>query len=898
MFQSRKNLLQALRQNTAINTHMYEGGPNVETLYTNSERYIDPLVRDKIHNIHIPRHRRRVSREDPLGQFLTGLFAFQAWAKFPKFFDSEEPEAEEIMQETRTLCKELNLWQPFAEYTRELATHGGHTHLYFWIEEGELRYKIYTPEDIDIIKVDPSNMPIYWSGSGKMPRVMDHKFRGFYKPEKFELVKGMEGLITHCRGDEKATHGQGESRFEGGWDPITKLRQGSHGDMFRKSIFPICIFPPQWSKEQAEKFFQKVSKLDSTTALAYRAAEDSTGKLYPDIPAVSWISPGTDSSSPSQSPGLRGEDPEYMRFFGRYGIAMREFTGDPMGTESGAESDVSEKYEKNIVEFNLYRDIVTKTLEKFVEWGWIQWEVQPGFVVKGHWEYERDQMMAQQAEMMERDMAATEEKSSSKENAIDIEWTDDPYLFHNKLPVRIVENAGVGTMYPVASSTMKGFGVQGSELMAQFHDGRGTYAADFGSESAALQAAESLELSGSPGGWWWDNVRGDKMSGPALTGSGRHGPGFGADEIRDVRLLGRTSLSKLGGHKAFEEETAALQAEKIAQFGTARPAKPGETAAKSEHTTEALAGQDIAKPDIDFSVADKDRTKGVGKAKFEQEEEDLGYGTAGGNLLVDQGIVSGNITSSVMTTQGTMGGGTYVPQAASTTASGSPMAKPRGRTPIGGQVPTMKPGRPSKGWRTGNEAIDPRILSYARFNEALEDARIQTVGKSTYYKIQKMLNFMEPFITRENFMASGNAMDFNGHVYRYLNDDGTVSEERPCKRDWKKNMVGKTVELTLHHGGPSVGTCTYGWNDDEDRPLDILVYDRDNVMQLLEKNDDTGCEVYNRLKNNEQPDTSTEYQCKVEVHNGTKWQRGFQPLKCALVNTGNCPTGVCNWSPQ
>ena len=71
MFQSRKNLLQALRQNTAINTHMYEGGPNVETLYTNSERYIDPLVRDKIHNIHIPRHRRRVSREDPLGQFLT-----------------------------------------------------------------------------------------------------------------------------------------------------------------------------------------------------------------------------------------------------------------------------------------------------------------------------------------------------------------------------------------------------------------------------------------------------------------------------------------------------------------------------------------------------------------------------------------------------------------------------------------------------------------------------------------------------------------------------------------------------------------------------------------------------------------------------------------------------------
>lgn len=916
------------RVNSASNTHMYEGGPAVEVLLTNQDRYIDPLVRDKIHDIKIARHRRRVSEEDPLGQLITGLFAAQAWAKFPKFFDSEEPDANEIMEDVRQFCVQLDLGTPCARLTKELATHGGHCNLLFWIEDLELKYQIYTPEDYTKIKVDGDNQPVEWEVQGKMPETLEYKFKSYYRPESIILKKGMPGLITHVRGDELATRGNGESRFIGGWDALTKLRQASHGDAFRESVFPICIIPPDWPKKAAKKYFQKVAKMDQTTALVQRAAKDDTGKLYDTIPAVSWISPGTDASKPSET-GIRGLSPEYVRFCARYGISIRELSGDPAGQQESAQADMAEKLEKNILEFNLYRDILKKIIEGFAAWKdeqtgqpWANWKFEPGFIIKGHWEYELHAMQVQEQEMMERDMQATEDQANRDNKAVS--WASIVGRHLGIMPVRM--NAPpAGIMMPITSSWVKSYGWSpgtssssdpsvtpgdlagnprlgdqggGGSFFMQFHGSQGTF--EYPGVTNPEEVATAIEMSGSPGGFVHDHP---ELGVPARTPYKRFsGPG------------GAPGMDAFGGQEQLDQVSEAARAEKVAAFGSLRPAGPdaqtmygqgAQTAAATESTTRHFTGttaDEYDLYDITQAISALDPTPGVGEAVS-------GIGPASSTSTPASTGTPTTLKKPGRRAKPGKGAGPGRPAPAQygTTSSsgvgfdsgtgGYDLKKPGRRKRPGRGAGPGRPGPSQYGTSYSNDAPDPRMLSFKKFKIAMNEAGILQVGSSTYYKMRKILNALEPYVFRENYLTQGNSMDFNGHLYKYLNRDGTLSVERPCKKDWKLNMVGHKVELTLRHGGPTFGTCTYGWDDETDQPFDIRDYDKEALMEHMRENNDTDNEIFRRLLAGEEPDGSTEYRCRVQVHNGVRWQRSFQPLKYALVEEGNCPSGVCDFTP-
>jgi hypothetical protein len=143
-------------------------------------------------------------------------------------------------------------------------------------------------------------------------------------------------------------------------------------------------------------------------------------------------------------------------------------------------------------------------------------------------------------------------------------------------------------------------------------------------------------------------------------------------------------------------------------------------------------------------------------------------------------------------------------------------------------------------------------------------------------------------------------MSFKNHPYLY-HENGQIVVEYPCARDWRANVVGKTKKLKINvkncdvHGDVDVGTITYGWDEKNDCPADVLDYDRENVMRLLEEAGNTGCEVYARLEAGADPDVSTEYSCHIENHAGRRWQRGFVAGDTCFVNRGNCPSGKCDF---
>lgn len=111
-------------------------------------------------------------------------------------------------------------------------------------------------------------------------------------------------------------------------------------------------------------------------------------------------------------------------------------------------------------------------------------------------------------------------------------------------------------MVPVASSTVKGMGLRGSDLYVEFHGGK-TYDYKFGSPDAAYQSFDDMSKSTSKGGYVWDNLRGAK-TGPAW-GTGKPTAGGTTASIVPYQVVGRVPLPKMGGYKAFEKEAEALR---------------------------------------------------------------------------------------------------------------------------------------------------------------------------------------------------------------------------------------------------------------------------------------------------------------------------------------------------
>ena len=92
---------------------MSQGNLNYEAVFKgNTDRYVDPLIEQHINDVQVPLHRERVVFEDALASMFVWDFQFQGWAKYPKFYESDQLDAPEIMPEVRALLMELEFKKP------------------------------------------------------------------------------------------------------------------------------------------------------------------------------------------------------------------------------------------------------------------------------------------------------------------------------------------------------------------------------------------------------------------------------------------------------------------------------------------------------------------------------------------------------------------------------------------------------------------------------------------------------------------------------------------------------------------------------------------------------------------------------------------------------------------
>jgi hypothetical protein len=920
---------------------------NLEVLLVNADRYIDPLVRDKVHDLSIARHRDRTANEDAMGKLITWEFATKAWSEAPRFVIGEGMEMQEVMPELRQFLVDIGFQRMAIGITRDLVVHGWAATRFQFDEEGNLDYFAFSEtlvraQDIERWRrheVMENGLPLTWVGRPKLYRVhARHDLpvpcgRAAYGVESIDTtldpLRDPWFLVAH-RGDPTRSQWFGYSRLEAGWDAIIKLREESHANAFRKRVFPIATVPPYWTKAQMSTFFENISRWDSSNALAVRAGKDDTGKLYPDLPAFQWVTPGGDAAGASQdSGGVRGLSSEYVRFCALYGITVKELAGDPGGAQEAGATDLAQAWENNIREWNYTcSPFVRQFVERLVMLGIIP-ECPPGFRIVGVWEWQKAQNEILAVQQQQADVMATEAQAYDRENA----------------PPR-------GLMAPITSSWVKGYGhgpstgmAHGSQpgadsLYLQFHGSGQTFEYPMG--GASEQMATDIETSGSPGGWVHD-----ELGVPARTPYQPHSriPSqmaywFGAAQTHAIAEQGRQA--------------------KVSQFGTFRPAGPEQPLRRWEQTVRGMGYQ-------------RDPYPLMTQARSEQTWGGTGP-LSGIPTRTGPAAPPGTISPGSPFQPGWMGQPTPAAPAptappASTPAPATPAATPipaaapaavqttgvsgdtgsgvdygyqptitkkltptkksagvdqgieattdyeklRGRPPKGavghrtarrrptsfGQTPQFNPTRPTLSAR-----VNAASLGDLSLNQMIEHARNVTgqgISKSVAEKIRQMHEALAatPFY-RENYVAVGNSMSFRDHPYIY-HENGKLSVEYPCVHDWRQNVVGQVGELKINvedpalHGSTTVGTITWGWDEENDAPNDVLEYDRENVMALLEAAGSTNNEVYRRLKAGQDPDVSTEYHCRIQRHNGRNYQRDFKAQGACLVTVGNCPTGACDF---
>jgi hypothetical protein len=91
-----------------------------------------------------------------------------------------------------------------------------------------------------------------------------------------------------------------------------------------------------------------------------------------------------------------------------------------------------------------------------------------------------------------------------------------------------------------------------------------------------------------------------------------------------------------------------------------------------------------------------------------------------------------------------------------------------------------------------------------------------------------------------------------------------------------------------------VGQVTYGWDDSKDEATMEADFTRENVMKIMESQGWNDSRLYRLLKEGKPIPVSSEYNCDIERHNGTLFQRNFRDMSLALVDQGNCPDMLCN----
>jgi len=397
------------------NKSSYVQGLPAESVITGSrDRYTDPLIEYKYHEVTSPGDREEVSASDPIAHILTWGFGQRAWSKYPKFYASDELRDEEIGQNTRQMLKMFNIHEPGTVAWAVAFIHGWSVTIFNTDENGELDYFIFSEKECrseNFIRDPQTNRVIGWHVYLRTRLPFNRPIRQTYNTTHRTYMRDDPGVVYLTIGDEKRSWGFGYSDLEPTWDSITKLREESHSNHFRTRVFPLSVVPGNWKKPQIEEYMKNVAKMDMMNALTVKSGKDSQGNLVPELPAFNWISPGTSASSKSSSGGggvFSDLSSEWVRLCGQTHHSIRYFTGNPGGALAAAEVDQEQDSIADIEKWNMAREWLTKVIEFLIESG-AESDLPEGFVVKSHWEWERDEMLNQQSMMAELELSNTQE---------------------------------------------------------------------------------------------------------------------------------------------------------------------------------------------------------------------------------------------------------------------------------------------------------------------------------------------------------------------------------------------------------------------------------------------------------------------------------------------------------
>ena len=364
-------------------------------------------------------HRERVALEDPLAVMFFWDFNFHGWSKYPKFYESDELGAPEILMDERALLVEMEVKKPAVVQAVLKQCHGWMTGM----------FKGNYDEAADLLKLDYVLFSEHQCRNENFIRrnkevlgwrvQMKPHLPFARNPINMDLqeivVKNVpdSNIIFDTRGDEKSTWGYGVSRMEKMFDPLTKLRMESDSDSFRKAIYPMGIMPPSWSDDTVDAFFEKASHMSRSTAFTYTAAQDKDGKLYDNIPALTFMSPAAEvkQTGTGQFGGL---STEWTRLLSATKHTMGYIVGGGAisSSEAAAGVDLTDDLQVDIDEWNLVNKSFIKKFMKWLELQGVIPPLPPSYTIKCHWQWTHDEMMLQQQAMMERDMAIQDEEMS------------------------------------------------------------------------------------------------------------------------------------------------------------------------------------------------------------------------------------------------------------------------------------------------------------------------------------------------------------------------------------------------------------------------------------------------------------------------------------------------------
>ena len=317
--------------------------------------------------------------------------------------------------------------------------------------------------------------------------------------------------------------GYGWSYLLRAWDSITKLRYASNADQFLRDVRFLILVPESWKKDRIDRFTDTVDNWTHSRALIMKAQQNQTltPTGLPAVGAQNMMMPGQGSSGQGgmfqkSTTGETLQDPEYGRLFIATGFNKTWFVGTEAGTELGGAANFTDDILAEIQIFRLiepiFKNILEIILQPLVDMGQID-PLPPQYALKFWKEDEilQNQTMAiqQQMQMMDYQSNLKGKEDQSRQNTLTKQYND---WVNARLEIAVRLNSNM-PMTPVMSSWVESVGAYKGQLLVKYHGEDDIFGYNYGGWNpegiegdTAHEKYEEMAMSGSKGGWLWDNV--------------------------------------------------------------------------------------------------------------------------------------------------------------------------------------------------------------------------------------------------------------------------------------------------------------------------------------------------------------------------------------------------------